>query len=364
MKPFVLIQYVLICVGLITFINGYLHLKFKKEGVFNLLIGLVNVYLGFNAIYAFLIEQFFLDKSYLDRMAPFALMYGPFLYFATISLRDHKISTRQFIIHSMPAFIFWVLFITLLFLDVERYNAVYLSALGITGALSFSTYTLWAIVNNARALSHQLKQLRMLILAAILLLLFMSMVQIIGLMSKANFYGNETATGLLRMMVYGCMLGAVLLIFRYEIHFIFKIIKTKEVVPVQDDVEPEPSEARYEKSTLTIEQLEGYAHKLEALMNEDQVYLQHDLSLVKLAQLMRVPSHHVTQVLSLKIKANFYDYINGFRVNHACLLLQEEGGVILEVIAARSGFNSKVSFNRHFKSVKGCTPSGYRVSLK
>ena len=186
--------------------------------------------------------------------------------------------------------------------------------------------------------------------------MFASVISIEKLLTANN------SVGLLRFIIYCCMLSVLLLILRFQ-----KIAtrQSREWSDLPAELEAETSSVqpvlKYEKSMLSKEQLEVYFYRLEELMNKQQVYLQTDLSLVKLAQLMRVPNHHVTQLLNLKIKLNFYDYVNGFRVRHACRLLAENKTNTLENIAAQSGFNSKPSFNRQFKSIKGLTHSEYRV---
>lgn len=73
-------------------------------------------------------------------------------------------------------------------------------------------------------------------------------------------------------------------------------------------------EGKYKKSALTEAQLDVYLIKLNHLMNTQRVYLYQDLSLLKLAKLMRVLKHHIPQVLNIKLKMNFYQYVNSFRI--------------------------------------------------
>lgn len=70
--------------------------------------------------------------------------------------------------------------------------------------------------------------------------------------------------------------------------------------------------------------------------------------------------HHLTQLFNVHLGENFNQYINKFRVNHACELLKNNDEMLsIEQIAFNSGFNSKVSFNRHFKNLLGDTPKEY-----
>jgi len=59
----------------------------------------------------------------------------------------------------------------------------------------------------------------------------------------------------------------------------------------------------------------------------------------------------------------FSDYVNRYRVNEACYLLENTEQSILRT-AYDSGFDSLRSFNRNFKDIIGITPSKYKADLK
>lgn len=58
----------------------------------------------------------------------------------------------------------------------------------------------------------------------------------------------------------------------------------------------------------------------------------------------------------------FVNYLNEYRITHACKLLAESQGTIAE-IAFDCGYNSLSQFNRCFKQVTLCTPTEYRNEL-
>ena len=55
---------------------------------------------------------------------------------------------------------------------------------------------------------------------------------------------------------------------------------------------------------------------------------------------------------------NFAEYLEQLRIDQACTLLKE--GVLVSLIAEKTGYNSVQSFRRAFKRVKGVSPSEYR----
>jgi hypothetical protein len=75
---------------------------------------------------------------------------------------------------------------------------------------------------------------------------------------------------------------------------------------------------------------------LKSIMEDKELFLQHDLSLSKLAQLMNIPAHHLTQVLSLKIKMTFYEFVNRYRIDYACKLINSSENMTFEEIAKKS----------------------------
>ncbi len=358
-------QYLLTGVCIISVINIFLIYKLKANTAFSYLLAFLNVFLLLHALSVIGMEPFYGDEFWLKHYAPFSLMYGPFLYFAFPAITDRKITIQTIIIHSMLFFLFLIGFLYIIVFDESgAFRLLYYKVLSLVTVVSISSYTLLAMFLNLRPLSDQFRQRKLVILSAIIILLFISIVTIVAVTSPKQFVTKPNAILLLRIMVYAGMFMVTILVFKYKISIIFFRINNADEFIHIDKVNLKPSFsqlAKYEKSTLTSKQLDDYSKKLEKLMLSQRVYLSTDLSLQKLAQLIRIPNHHLTQVLSVKIRMGFYDYVNGFRVQYACMLLEFEPNVNLENIAERSGFNSKVSFNRHFKSLLGCTPSNYRL---
>lgn len=95
--------------------------------------------------------------------------------------------------------------------------------------------------------------------------------------------------------------------------------------------------------------------QLEEIMREKEVFLDPDLTLKKLSRQLLVPEKQISVAVNRVKSENLPRYINTYRINHACGLL-EKGQSITAAIYA-SGFNTKSNFNREFLRVKGCAPS-------
>ncbi len=125
---------------------------------------------------------------------------------------------------------------------------------------------------------------------------------------------------------------------------------------------PIPIGNKYKKSTLTPEIKASIIDKLDSVMDEHCFYRQDDASLSKLANLLGVTNHHLSQVLNESLKISFQDLLAQFRIREACRLLREEANaeMKIETVANMVGYNSKSSFNTAFKKRTGLTPSEYR----
>ena len=97
-------------------------------------------------------------------------------------------------------------------------------------------------------------------------------------------------------------------------------------------------------------------------MVDNADYRKMDLNLGDLAASMGVSDRDLSEAINGEGKVSFYDFVSGYRLEAAKQLLLEQPDEQILNIAYRSGFNSKTTFNKVFKSVTGQTPSEYRKS--
>jgi AraC-like DNA-binding protein len=102
--------------------------------------------------------------------------------------------------------------------------------------------------------------------------------------------------------------------------------------------------------------------RLTELLRTERPYLDNDLSLATLAQLLHTSTHHLSQVLNQRLKQNFYELINELRVREVqrCLIDPAYAGQSILEIALDSGFSSKATFNAAFRRHADTTPSEFR----
>ena len=121
---------------------------------------------------------------------------------------------------------------------------------------------------------------------------------------------------------------------------------------------------KYKKSALSDTDIQRIANKLDAQMQTQQLYLDSDLTLPKLAASISVSSNYLSQTINIYYQCNFFDYINRLRIEYAKELLcmpGKEKMSILEV-AIESGYNSRSTFYTAFKNIVGVTPVQFKKS--
>lgn len=99
--------------------------------------------------------------------------------------------------------------------------------------------------------------------------------------------------------------------------------------------------------------------RIEHLMLVQRAYLMPTLKISDVARQIGSNRTYVSSWFNRSRQSTFFSYVNQLRIKHACGLLNTTD-MPLEAIAQESGFNSKSSFYRIFKNLKGCTPNEYR----
>ncbi len=129
---------------------------------------------------------------------------------------------------------------------------------------------------------------------------------------------------------------------------------------VEEAVPPDLTASRkYQRSALGNEQARRIAEKIDAAMTHDQLYLDPDLSLHKLANHVAISPNYITQTLNQTIGESFFDYVNRWRINAAKPQIIAADRTIIAV-ALGVGFNARSSFYKAFRRETGQTPSEYR----
>lgn len=120
--------------------------------------------------------------------------------------------------------------------------------------------------------------------------------------------------------------------------------------------------SRYEKSGLKKEDSDHHLKRLLMYMEQEKPYLNEKLSLKEVAEKMNISTNHLSQVINENLGKNFFDFVNGYRVDLAKQKLNDpsNNNYTIVSLAYDCGFSSKSSFNAIFKKITGLTPSEFR----
>lgn len=152
---------------------------------------------------------------------------------------------------------------------------------------------------------------------------------------------------------------SIALVMAISIYTLAFIAFRKPQVFQQGELKAAFRKVKYQNSALTDEAVSSLRQQLEEIMETQQPYLDSALRLPKLADLLEVSSHHLSQVINTQFEQSFTTYINSYRLQRAKVLLRESEMQITE-IAYEVGFNNKTSFYKAFKSATDLSPGDYR----
>lgn len=121
-------------------------------------------------------------------------------------------------------------------------------------------------------------------------------------------------------------------------------------------------ESKTVKTGFNTERIRELVDKITVLMDREKLYQEADLTLHELAGKLQVPTYQVSQALNEGMKKNFYDLVNGHRVEEAKRLLLDSKNRNYTILSVgfEAGFNSKTTFNTVFKKFTGLTPTAFR----
>lgn len=161
------------------------------------------------------------------------------------------------------------------------------------------------------------------------------------------------------VVVYSFLIHAVGIVAIQQPHFFSSELSEIEV---KSETENQTID-KYKNSPLEHTKASEYFNQLTSLMEQEKLYLSHDLKASDVAEKLGIPSYQLSHLLSLKSEYSFFDFINNYRIEEAKKLLSNPSYDHLTILAIGmdAGFNNKSSFNRAFKKFTGDTPSRYKL---
>jgi len=125
---------------------------------------------------------------------------------------------------------------------------------------------------------------------------------------------------------------------------------------------PEFALEKYINSSLDRADSKRYLAALKSLFAKEASYLNSDLNMATVANQLGIAPRALSQVINENEKQNFSEFVNGYRIEKAKVLLIEPkySTEKIATIAYDCGFGNVTSFNLAFKAATGVTPSQFR----
>ncbi|CAH9050260.1 HTH-type transcriptional activator RhaR [Pseudoalteromonas holothuriae] len=152
--------------------------------------------------------------------------------------------------------------------------------------------------------------------------------------------------------------GAILHLFEALVLVIFCHFALKQPL-LSDSDKGQPQSKQPRTATLDEATMALIASKLKNAMSEEALFLEEELSLKRLSDVISVSENHISETFSQCLHTNFFQFVNSYRIKQAMSLLTSTNKTV-SVIAYDVGFNSKSTFNTAFKKIAGATPTAYR----
>ena len=281
------------------------------------------------------------------------ILFQSILYFTNPNFRFQKKHLSYLIV---PLLYFVVLIIDL---RSDRNLQTMLIVLTIIHALFYTLMSYLTIRKHQRqirlyssnTLEIDLKWLEYIILAVVSIMLIVTVFNLIYIGLPLNTY------------LTFFMFCTILIITYYSLNQkeIFPLDKKQRAEFITINQEDDKSESS-KKKLVSDEELQIQKSKLHAMVLENELYLNPEINLSSLADKMELSSHHLSYIINKGFDQNFFQFINGYRVEKAKTLLMDPKADRLSVlgIAFEAGFSSKSAFNTTFKKITGYTPSAFK----
>ncbi len=317
--------------------------------------------------------HFYQARPYQLSIIPYSFIFGPsiFMYIATLTGRINIFSKRHLLLY-VPFVVFLILNVVLmvLFENGRLSGPVLIADFAVNGGglvVEAVFYILSLILLNRyldrlKEYFSAIDTLKLKFLRGVLAILILVAILIFLSLAWNGYIRREYKPVDMVVVVISVGIGFAIAVTAMVQPEIFNRVRIIERSGAGGDDAIDP---KYEKFRLPEKKEKEHAERLRRYMNEEKPYLQEDLTLQDLADELSLSTHHVSMLLNIHFKQNFYSFINSYRVEEVKrkLALPENRGQSILAIAYSAGFNSKSSFNTVFKKLTGMTPKEYRADL-
>lgn len=122
----------------------------------------------------------------------------------------------------------------------------------------------------------------------------------------------------------------------------------------------EAARVTYAVSTLAQVDCAAVEARLNALMRDERLYVEPDLSLATLAKRLDLSAHQLSELLNARLGKGFSRYLREWRVGAAREMLVAEPSASVLSVGINVGFAAQSNFYEAFREIEGMTPGQYR----
>lgn len=130
------------------------------------------------------------------------------------------------------------------------------------------------------------------------------------------------------------------------------------------DTQAKPADAvRHTASQLNDTQQKQLLKAIIEVMENSQEIFSTTFSIDKMAELVGSNRNYVSQVINEQLGKNFSNFVNEYRIQEACLRLNDTanyGQFTMRAIGESVGFKSYTTFVSVFRKLTGLTPAQYQ----
>ncbi len=314
------------------------------------------------------------SQPYQVSIIPYSFVFGPslFLYSALMTARIDRLTRRHLLLYAPFLVILTANIILFLFFDTPVAPRAVPAAHMIIGGggFIFEAILYAASLRMIHAYTARLKEyfsaidtLKLSLFRAALAVLFIVVIVFfLSLISEGGVRREYKLPDIIAVLVSMGLGFAFALMAMIQPEIFNRVRLMEKAVPGDAGGEPSP---KYEKLRLPDTKEEQYSRMLKELMEDRKLYLKEELTLQDLADELSLSPQHLSMLLNVRFRQNFYNFVNAYRVEEVKRKLADPActhGNILS-IAFGAGFNSKSTFNTMFKKFTGKTPKQFRADL-
>jgi AraC-like DNA-binding protein len=131
------------------------------------------------------------------------------------------------------------------------------------------------------------------------------------------------------------------------------------------DSEEKKIEEKTSQHTVDLRTLERTFQKLKVYIEEEKVYLNPNIRLSELAEVLSIPEKQISQAVNECAKDNISSFINSYRIRMVEKLLIDPAfsHYTIDAIGEECGFSNKVSFYKAFKKIHNKSPREFKATI-